>query len=129
MKSESLNKLGWQKLKQNKLSFFALCYIVLVVLIGVFAVIISPDSSPDANEMHIELATQKLFAEATFLEMPKNEYIEIPFLESVFVGSPSKVKRIAIDSFKIIENGIEYLPYRSDIKQRYIVNCKYLQIK
>ena len=120
MKSESLNKLAWQKLKQNKLSFFALCYIVLAVLTGLFAVIISPDSSPDANEMHIELATQKLFAKVTFLEIPKNEYIDISFLESVFFGSPSKVKRIPVDSFKIIENGIEYFPYRSDMKQRYI---------
>ena len=81
MKSESLNRLAWQKLKKNKLSFFALCYIVLAVLIGVFAVVISPDNSPNANQMHIELATQKPFTKILFLEIPKNENIYIPFLQ------------------------------------------------
>ena len=32
MKSKSLNRIAWQKLKKNKLSFFALYYIILVVL-------------------------------------------------------------------------------------------------
>ena len=124
MKSESLNKLAWQKLKQNKLSFFALCYIVLAVLMGVFAVVISPDSSPNANEMHIELATQKPFTKILFLEIPKNENIDIPFLQSIFVGSPSKIKRVPVDNFKMVKNGIEYLPYRSEMEQKYIGKYK-----
>ena len=73
MKSDSLNRLAWQRLKQNKLSFSALCYIVVIVFISVFAVIISPDSSPYANQMNIELAAQKPFTKVLFLEIPKKE--------------------------------------------------------
>tara|TARA_B100001250_G_C19728812_1_gene757402 strand:- start:226 stop:1278 length:1053 start_codon:yes stop_codon:yes gene_type:complete len=120
MKSESLNNLAWEKLKKNKLSFFALCYIVLAIFIGLFAVVISPDSSPNANEMHIELATEKPFTKVLFLEISKNSSTNIPFLQSVFWGSPAKVKRVPIDSFKSIENGVEYFPYSSEVVQQYI---------
>ena len=82
MKSESLNKLAWKKLRQDKISFFALCYIVLTILIGVFAVVISPDSSPNANEMHIELAAKPPFTQILFLEFPKDEHNETSFFQS-----------------------------------------------
>ncbi|MEC9209343.1 MAG: ABC transporter permease [Bacteroidota bacterium] len=124
MKSASLNKLAWQKLKNNKLSFFSLCYIVLVVLIGVFAVVISPDRSPNANEMHIELAAQKPFTKVLFLETPKSGNSDISFLQSIFVGAPSKVKRVSIDSFKALNNSIVYLPYNSEIEQKYVGEYK-----
>ena len=121
MRSESLNILAWQRLKRNKLSFFALYYIVIAVFIALFAVVISPDSSPNANSMYIELAVQKPFTKVLFLEIPKNEKIEGHFLESIFIGTPLKVKRVPIDSFKVLDNGIEYLPYNSAIKQIYIL--------
>ena len=124
MKSVSLNRLAWQKLKSNKLAFFALCYIGIATLIGVFAVVISPDNSSNANEMHIELATQKPLTKILFLELPKNENIEISFLKSFFIGSPSKVKRIPIDSFKEVENGVKYLSYGSEMEQKYIGEYK-----
>ena len=67
MKANSLNILAWKKLRKDKLSFSALVFIFLGVLLGVFAVVLSPDSSPMANEMHIELATQKPFTKNLFL--------------------------------------------------------------
>ncbi len=120
MKSESLNKKAWYRLKRNKLSFFALCYIVLVFFIAIFSVSISPDGSQNANEMHIELATQKPFTSVSFLELPVNRNVNVKFLERVFLGSPPKVKRIPIYSYKIIENGIEYIPYNSKIQNVYM---------
>ena len=121
MKSDSLNRLAWQRLKKNKLSFFALCYIILAVFISVFAVFISPDSSPNANQMHIELATQKPFTKVLFLEIPKKENASIPSLASGFFGIPAKSKKIPIESFKELEkNRILYFSYQSKIEQEYI---------
>ena len=127
MKSESLNRLAWRKLKKNKLSFVALCYIVFAILIGFLAALISPDNSPNANEMHIELAAQKPFSKVLFLEIKKNKSVDIPFLRSVFFGSSSKVERVPIDNFKVIDNGIEYLPYRSIIEHIYIGEYEILE--
>ncbi len=120
MKSESLNKLAFGKLIHNKLSVFALCYIVLVFLIGVFAVVISPDSTPNANEMHIELATQKPFTKILFIEYPLAGSTDVSFLQSIFFGSPSNLKRVPVHSFKVVENGLEYFPYGSEIEKKHI---------
>ena len=120
MKSKSLNRLAWQKLKKNRLSFFSLVYILFIILIGAFAAVVSPDTSPNANEMHIELATKHPFAKVLFIEIPKKDHIDISFVQSIFFGSPSKVKRVPIDSFKPLDNGIEYFPYNSEMKQTYI---------
>ena len=124
MKSESLNRLAWKKLKQDRLSFLALCYILLTILIGFFAVVISPDSSPNANEMYLELATKPPLTQVSFIEVPNNQYIKNSFLQSIFIGVISKVKRVPIDSFKQIKNGVKYLPYNSEIEQSYIGRYK-----
>ncbi len=119
MESVSLNRLAWQRLKKNKLSFFAFCYIIFTVFIASFAVFISPDSSPYANEMHIELATKRPLTEIIFLEIPNNIDSDITFFKSIFFGIPSKVTRFPIESFKIEENGITYLTYNSKTPKKY----------
>ena len=119
MSNTSLNTLAWQKLRQNKLSFLALVFIVLYVFIGIFAVILSPDDSPMANQMHIELATKKPFTKINFLETPKQAINEIPFLERVFFGQPLKVKRIPIEKYEITEKGISYFPFQSATARTY----------
>ena len=120
MKSQSLNRLAWKKLKKNKLSLFALYYILIVVLISIFAVVISPDNSPNANRMHIELATKKPFTKVLFLEISKKKNTEVSLLKSLFIGIPPKVKRIPIDNFQQIKHGIVYSPYGSEIEQKHI---------
>ena len=119
MENTSLNILAWKKLKQNKLALSSLIFIVICVFTGIFSVVLSPDSSPMANEMHIELATKKPLTKIIFLEIPKKEISEPPFFEGLFFGQPSKVKRIPIDAFTPIENGISYFPFQSEMSKKY----------
>jgi len=93
-------------------------------LLGIFAVVLSPDSSPMANEMHIELATQKPFTKILFLEIPKQDIKQVSFMEGLFVGKPSTVNRIPIDKYNAIKNGVTYFPYQSEFKQTIIGNYK-----
>ena len=124
MKANSLNILAWKKLRKDKLSFSALIFIFLCVFLGVFAVVLSPDNSPMANEMHIELATQKPFSKILFLEITKQDIKQVSFMEGFFVGKPSKVNRIPIDKYTAIKNGVTYFPYQSEFKQTIIGNYK-----
>ena len=124
MKTKSLNTLAWHRIKKNKLAFFSLCYIGVSVFIAVFAVLISPDSSPNANEMHIELATKKPLTRVLFLELPKQEIVEVSFLKGIFFGRESKYKRIPIESYTKNQNGLEYYAYNSQVKQRVIGEYK-----
>jgi len=124
MKENSLNILAWKKLRKDKLSFLALIFIIVCVMLGVFAVILSADSSPMANEMHIELATQKPFTKVLFLDIPKKDINKVSFMEGIFIGKPSPVNRIPIDKYTAIQNGLTYFPYESEFKQTFVGNYK-----
>jgi len=124
MQNTSLNILAWQKLKQNKLAFSALVFIVFCAFIGIFAVVLSPDDSPMANHMHIQLATKKPLTKITFLEIPKQEINETPFFEALFFGKPSKVKRIPIEKYTITEIGLSYFPFQSELAKTYSADYK-----
>ena len=124
MKEDSLNILAWKKLKQDSLSFFSLSFIVLIILIGLFAVIISPDNSKFANEMHIELATKKPLFKVLFLETPKNNIDNVNFWESIFIGRNLKIDRIPIDSFTVSNNKVKYFPYNSIVEKEYVGEYK-----
>ncbi|OUV70017.1 MAG: peptide transporter [Flavobacteriales bacterium TMED123] len=119
MQVASLNKLAWQKLKQNNLAFFALFFITLSVFLALFAVVISPDKTPKANEMHIELATLKPLTKVTFFESPKEQVVEVSYLEAMIFGRPSKTNKIPISSYEEVEKGVFYLPYQSAMPKTY----------
>jgi len=124
MKENSLNNLAWKKLRKDKLSFSALIFIFLCVFLGIFAVVLSPDSSPMANEMHIELASQKPLTQILFLEIPKQDVKHVSFITGIFIGKPSKVNRIPIDKYTAIKNGVTYFPYQSKFNQTFTGSYK-----
>jgi peptide/nickel transport system permease protein len=127
MQTASLNKLAWKKLKQNKLSFTSLVFIVFCVILGIFSVAISPDKTPMANEMHIELATLKPFTKVQFLHIPKIHIPKVSVVDKLFFGNPLTEKRIPISSYTISGNGLVYFPYQSEQEQKYQGDFKILE--
>jgi len=120
MKTASLNSLAWQKLKADKMSFSALLFVVLCLFVGVFAVVLSPDKSPMANQMHIELATLRPFTKIIFLEIKRKNINEVSFFEGLFFGKPSEVKRTPLSSFSETKNGLNYFAYQSEMEENLI---------
>jgi len=127
MNNTSLNKLALKKLKKDKLAFSSLIFIFCCVLIAVFATIISPDGSKNANEMHIELATNKPLTKIIFLELPKQITEESSIIEKLIFGTPSKVSRIPISSFEKSEGGLTYLPFQSEMEKYYLGDYKIVE--
>ena len=127
MNNTSLNKLALKKLKKDKLAFSSLIFIFCCVLIAVFATIISPDGSKNANEMHIELATNKPLTKIIFLELPKQITEESSIIEKLIFGTPSKVSRIPISSFEKSEGGLAYFPFQSEIEKNYFGDYKIVE--
>ena len=127
MNNTSLNKLALKKLKKDKLAFSSLIFIFCCVLIAVFATIISPDGSKNANEMHIELATNKPLTQIIFLELPKQITEESSIIEKLIFGTPSKVSRIPISSFEKSEGGLTYLPFQSEMEKYYLGDYKIVE--
>jgi len=106
------------------MSFFALLFVVLCLFVGVFAVVLSPDKSTMANQMHIELATLKPFTKITFLETKRENINKVSFFEGLFFGKPSEVKRTPISSFSETKNGLNYFAYQSEMEENFIGEYK-----
>jgi peptide/nickel transport system permease protein len=80
--SYSFQSAAWQRLKKNIGAMFGLVVILLSTLIAVFAYFISPDSSPYANRIILEIGRQKPGHQQTFLKAKKEKEVSSPGLLS-----------------------------------------------
>ena len=103
MNNISLNKIAWITLRKNKLAFFSFCYILFSLFVALFVVLISPDNSPNANEMHIQIAKKKPLTEIKFLHIAEENEVHSSFLKSFFVGVEKNYKRIPVDYYKKLD--------------------------
>lgn len=71
--SESLSVQTWHRFKRNKLAMFGLLLIVLASTISILGFLITPDSSPYANDQKPELHIKKPGFKAQMLLAKKNE--------------------------------------------------------
>lgn len=71
--SESLSKQTWKRFKKDKLAMFGLFLIIFATLISIFGYLITPDSTPFANDQKPELHIKKPGFKAKMLQVAKNE--------------------------------------------------------
>lgn len=69
--NESPGRLAWLRFKRNKLAMGALIFVGVLLLLSVFAYLLIPDNSPDANRMALPIATKKPGFTVQFLKVPK----------------------------------------------------------
>ena len=61
--------------------FFALILIALTFFVAVFVYYLAPDSSPYANEMHLELSLLEPHTEVSFIKLRNQNKIDVSFLD------------------------------------------------
>ncbi len=71
--SESLSRQTWVRFKRNRLSMFGLFLIGFATLISILGFLITPDSSPYANDQKPELHIKKPGFDVQMLLVKKNE--------------------------------------------------------
>lgn len=78
-----------------------LLVIILAILLSVFAYLISPDSTPYANDQHLELSTKKPGFQVDMLKVRKNENLSSEgFISQLLYGQVSKYKMIPFSSVR-----------------------------
>lgn len=73
IRSESLTKQTWRRFKKNKLGMFGLFLIVFASVISILGYLITPDSSPFANDQKPELHIKKPGFSSAIMLIKKNE--------------------------------------------------------
>lgn len=110
--SYSLSYIAWQRFKKNKLAMFGLIVIGLCMLMAVLGYLITPDSTPDANEQLLELSKKPPGFKVQTLLCRKNEnsHRENVFSKMLF-GEVSDFRSVPFSSYKFEGNDIVLVEY------------------
>lgn len=89
-------KTFWKKLRRNKGAVFGLIVIVLAIITALFAYVLAPDATPDANRIIVEIAAKKPGYQQQFYLLEKETKPEGSWL----VGKEDAVQYIPISSYQ-----------------------------
>jgi peptide/nickel transport system permease protein len=105
--SFSFRQAAWRRLKKNKGAVFGLIVITLSVLLAIFAYFVSPDPSPYANRIILEVARQKPGHRQMFLKVKKEKSVNSPgFFQQLLSGKEDKYYYVPITSYQTIHDSI-----------------------
>ncbi len=106
--SASLSKIAWKRFVKNKLSLAAMLIVLFFIFCSILAYLITPDSTPFANEQYLELATKKPGFNVMMLQVRKNEPEEnINFIRKMLYGERSKFVSIPVYKYCFIDEFVE----------------------
>ncbi len=102
--SESIQQAAWRRLKKNKGAVLGMVIIVLTLLVAIFAYLLSPDGSPNANRMIVETGGLKPGHRQLFFKAKKETPVpHRNFLHALLYGR---------------EDAFLYIPVKNYIEQR-----------
>lgn len=107
----SFIKPFWKKLRRNKGAVFGLTVIVLALFTAVFAYVIAPDATPDANRIIVEIAAKKPGYQQQFFKLKKENKIAAG---NYFSGREDAYQYIPVTSYKVVNDSIEVAKYIDD---------------
>ena len=112
---QSPKALAWKRFRSNKLGMISCGFVILWALLALFAYLIIPDKTPNANRQILEISTKKPGFEVDMLMVPKeNPNPKTPFFQFLFNGRPDDCIYVPFDSIQINnETTIVYL-YQSE---------------
>ncbi|HNQ27261.1 MAG TPA: ABC transporter permease [Aquaticitalea sp.] len=113
-RNNTLSQLALQKFKKNFWGVLGFWLIVLVGLLSIFAYVFAPDSSQNANQMHLSIHSKKPGFEVTMLNIPSQMDNQQSWFSKVFFGTINTDTEIPIVDFKAEGDQLLYTEYASD---------------
>ncbi|MGJ8683429.1 MAG: ABC transporter permease [Nonlabens sp.] len=111
-KSASLTTLALQKFKRNFWGVLSLSVILIYALIALFAYLIAPDDTQNANQMHLSILSQPPGFKVDMLQLPISD--EPAQFMDWWNGKKAQVEEIPFADLKQENGSIFYRPYDVD---------------
>jgi peptide/nickel transport system permease protein len=111
--TQSLTVIALQKFKKNFWGVFSFAFIVILVLVSIFAYVLAPDNSENANQMHLSIHSKPPGFNVNMLSIPLEERQE-KTLSNYFLGFKNSVTEVAIESYTVVGNTIVYVEYNDE---------------
>ena len=97
-------------IRKNFLGILSFTFILFVFFISLFAYVIAPDSTENANTMNLSIHSKKPGFKTEMITL-KGEKSKKTSLSSIFFGSKEQINQIPIVKYEIKDGLIYYLPY------------------
>jgi ABC-type dipeptide/oligopeptide/nickel transport system permease subunit len=98
LSSASLSVLAWRKFTKNKTGFYSLVFVGGTFLIAVLGYLITPDSTPFANDQHLELGLKKPGFSVLMLPVKKiNGTDQVTVITKMFRGAKNEVDYLPVN--------------------------------
>lgn len=111
--SISLTTIALRKFRKNFWGVFSFCFLVLCLLVAIFAYALAPDNSRNANQMHLAIHSKKPGFTVSMLTIPAAVEQENGF-SSFFFGRKNTATEIPITRYNLVDNSIEIVEYTTD---------------
>jgi peptide/nickel transport system permease protein len=115
--------LFWKRFKRNKLSIFGGIFICISLLIAILGYLITPDSTPFANNQILSIAAKPPFFKVKMLLIRKNQTVEQKsIINTILNGTESTYLLVPIDSFWFNGDSIFIREYSSNSSQEAFIS-------
>jgi peptide/nickel transport system permease protein len=111
--TQSLTAIALHKFKKNLWGVFSFGFIVILLFVSIFAYVLAPDQSENANQMHLSIHSKPPGFQVQMLSIPLDRKPK-QSLSNYFFGFPNTVTEVAIESYIIRGNTIEYVEYSDE---------------
>ena len=113
--AQSPKALAWKRFRSNKLGMASCGFVLLWALMALFAYLIIPDKTPNANRQILEISTKKPGFEVDMLMIPKETPpAKTPFFKFLFNGRPDDCVYLPFDSIHVDANQTTVYLYQSE---------------
>src|SRR5262245_19555993 len=106
-KDQSFRVAAWRRLRKNRGAVFSLIIIGLACLVAIFAYFISPDPSPYANRIILEIGGNKPGFCQQFIKIKKEKNIsDVSWITHLIAGKEDRYYYIPVTSHEQIGDSI-----------------------
>ncbi len=99
-KVQSISQVTWKRLIHNRQGAFLLICLVFITLIAILGYLITPDSTPYANEQLLEVRLSKPFSQIKIASVRKNQQVvQHNIFYKMLFGQANPFQPIAIDKY------------------------------
>ena len=113
--NQSPKALAWKRFCSNKLGMLSCFYVIVWALLALFAYLVIPDKTPNANRQLLEISTKKPGFEIDMLMVPKEmPPTKTPFFQCLLHGRPDDCTYLPFDSLHINKVSTTVYLYQSE---------------
>ena len=106
--------MALQKFKKSFWGVLSFWFIVLVGLLSVFAYVVAPDNSQNANQMHLSIHSKKPGFKVLMLTVPNQSSKKQSIFSTTFFGNQISDEEIPITLYNIENKELNYTEYATD---------------